>query len=342
MKKVDLVYFGTTSGMVGMVFSYAKELNDAGMLRKIIISKNNELKEYFSNEFQEKVIYLDTPSTIFKAINIVGFFRLFILLMSLTQKSDTVFIPSMHPWLVAMLPVISLFRKLVVIIHDARPHDGDNVFLVNAVHSVVMKFSFQVLFCSEYQEKIAKTTFATKVKTGVVRHPVFYHYRNKFTFSSDRKDILFLGRLEDYKGLDLLEAALFYLPADILSRIKVVGKGNSPLLPSLSKLICVDNRYVPDAEIPEILNCASTILLPYKSATQSGLLTLAGQARCLAVITPIPELLYQAEYACEYITADSFDPKDFANAILEAVSLAKDQPIDTSKQYASGIVEALT
>lgn len=98
--------------------------------------------------------------------------------------------------------------------------------------------------------------------------------------------VLFFGRLEAYKGIDILVKAILALEGR--RRALIAGPGQVPRIlrramrehPSWFE---VHNRYVPDEEAALFFQRASVLVLPYRQATQSSL-PLIGAAFGLAVV----------------------------------------------------------
>ena len=98
--------------------------------------------------------------------------------------------------------------------------------------------------------------------------------------------VLFFGRLEAYKGIDILVKAILALEGR--RRALIAGPGQVPRIlrramrehPSWFE---VHNRYVPDEEAALFFQRASVLVLPYLQATQSSL-PLIGAAFGLAVV----------------------------------------------------------
>jgi glycosyltransferase involved in cell wall biosynthesis len=92
--------------------------------------------------------------------------------------------------------------------------------------------------------------------------------------------VVFFGRLEAYKGLDVLAAAardVEVVAPDI--QFRVLGKGgeleNFLALTRSLKNIHVVGRYISPAEAIHELRAAAVVVAPYKDATQSGVLAAA-------------------------------------------------------------------
>ncbi|GIK34465.1 MAG: glycosyl transferase family 1 [Gammaproteobacteria bacterium] len=92
-----------------------------------------------------------------------------------------------------------------------------------------------------------------------------------------RPTLLFFGRIEPYKGLDVLLRALDLLVArGVAVNLVIAGSGTSigHRLPAGAEVILIQ-RFIKDAEIRSLFEAASLVVLPYLSATQSGVIPMA-------------------------------------------------------------------
>jgi glycosyltransferase involved in cell wall biosynthesis len=107
--------------------------------------------------------------------------------------------------------------------------------------------------------------------------------------------LLSFGRLLPYKGLDLLQEALTLLdPASF--EVRVVGQGpDSPVLDSLRRMpgVSVENRWVPEAELGDLLGWADAVVLSHREASQSGVAAAAIAAGRWIVATQVGGLAEQ-------------------------------------------------
>jgi glycosyltransferase involved in cell wall biosynthesis len=121
-------------------------------------------------------------------------------------------------------------------------------------------------------------------------HPLYNHFgakieqktaREKLGISADKKIILFFGFIRGYKGLDLLIEAMQNTPDDYLLLIAGEVYGDfKPYQEQIDKLnlnhkIKTEVRYINDSEVPTLFSAANVCVLPYKSATQSGITSIA-------------------------------------------------------------------
>ncbi len=123
-------------------------------------------------------------------------------------------------------------------------------------------------------------------KSILLPHPLYDHFGakidkieacKKLNIPTDKKTLLFFGFIRDYKGLDLLIDAMSKLGDDYHLVIAGEVYGDySKYEKQIDKLDIrskVSNfvRYISDEEVPLFFSSADVCVLPYKSATQSGI-----------------------------------------------------------------------
>jgi glycosyltransferase involved in cell wall biosynthesis len=85
-------------------------------------------------------------------------------------------------------------------------------------------------------------------------------------------DLIFYGRIEEYKGIDLLVNSLLYLNSlgkNLRLLIAGTGKAEKKILEKVKdiKNIVFINRYVPDRELAELIAASKIVVMPYRDAT---------------------------------------------------------------------------
>ena len=131
-------------------------------------------------------------------------------------------------------------------------------------------------------------SLAPKVSHILKVHPLYDHFGEKLpkaeaqerlALDPSLKTLLFFGLIRDYKGLDLLIDAFSHLDSSFQLVIAGESYGSfdkySAQIASLGEdcasRIHVFNRYIGDEEVPLFFSAADVCVLPYKSATQSGI-----------------------------------------------------------------------
>jgi glycosyltransferase involved in cell wall biosynthesis len=121
--------------------------------------------------------------------------------------------------------------------------------------------------------------------------------------------LLFFGRIEPYKGLQILLSAT----AQLLKRcpklkLVIAGAGAAPLLPrSLETHVILINRFIADQEVRVLVSGATAVVLPYLEATQTGVVPLAAAWAVPAIVTRVGAL---PELVIDEVTGLIVDPGD--------------------------------
>jgi glycosyltransferase involved in cell wall biosynthesis len=151
-------------------------------------------------------------------------------------------------------------------------------------------------------------------------HPLYHQFPEPARQLPHRApiELLFFGFVRPYKGLDLLIDALHLarLPADFF--LTIAGEfwqGKEELLyrikeKSLHSRVEVLDRYLPDQEAADLFRRADLVVLPYRSATGSGVIPLAYHYNKPVLVTPVgglPESVLAGEsgFIAERPTAES-------------------------------------
>jgi glycosyltransferase involved in cell wall biosynthesis len=125
--------------------------------------------------------------------------------------------------------------------------------------------------------------------------------------------------MRPYKGLDLLRDAFRLLRTRHSdARLRVVGEGRVEVLaPGLAGLpgARVEARWVAEAEIPNLIRSADALVLPYREASQSGVIPLGFALGVPAVVTPVGGLAEQVKDGETGAVAKAVSPEALAGAM---------------------------
>jgi len=151
----------------------------------------------------------------------------------------------------------------------------ENVVLKQATRCVVLSQRF----ISELERRGVSSDRIDVIPLGPLQCNEKFSLLPGVIVSQANPVLLFFGRITQYKGLGvLLEAYKRVSERWPNTELRIVGSGDlgpyQPLLRQLSN-VEIENRWVNDAEIPGILRRATVLVLPYTSATQSGVVAVA-------------------------------------------------------------------
>lgn len=164
-------------------------------------------------------------------------------------------------------------------------------------------------------------------------HPITDHFappvdqtfaREKLGLPKDKKILLFFGFIRQYKGLDIALEALQYLHDKDYALI-IAGEIYGDFS-SYQKIIDIHGlegkiykfiRYISDTETPLFFSAADLVVLPYKSATQSAVLSVAYHYEKPVVVTDVGELRRSVEPYQTGLVCPTPTPELFAMSIEE-------------------------
>ena len=136
----------------------------------------------------------------------------------------------------------------------------------------------------------------------VIQHPLYSHFgeripreeaSRKLGLDPKRKAILFFGLIRLYKGLDILLEAFEKLPEDYQLIIAGEPYGSfdryQKILDRITKpeRIHMSLKYIKDSEVSVFFSAADIAVLPYRSATQSGISSVAYHFEVPMIVTDV-------------------------------------------------------
>lgn len=189
--------------------------------------------------------------------------------------------------------------QVITLIHNAIPHEPR--FFDKPLTALLFKQSHRFIVMSQ------------TVKDDLLRlrpdaqyiynpHPLYDHFGEKIAkeeacrklaLQTDKRTLFFFGLIRDYKGLDLLIEAMDLL--DEQYQLVIAGESYGSFEKYQAQIdrstarrrIYLHNRYVSDEEIPVFFSAADALILPYRSATQSGVVSVAYHYDLPMVATPV-------------------------------------------------------
>lgn len=239
-------------------------------------------------------------------------------------RADAVVSVMTHLWTPLAAPALRRVGiPFVPMVHDALPHPGDRLDLfwdwrldreLDAAHCAIA-----------LSGAVEAALRARRPALPVLRLPLGAHLPAGFLRPAPARGVgwgpefLLFGRLRAYKGLDLLRDAFRLLrQTHPEARLRVVGEGDAEgLAPGLSALpgVRVEPRWVAEAEIPELIAGADVLVLPYREASQSGVVSLSHAMGVPVVVTPVGGLAEQVTDGVNGALAAAPTPEALAAAM---------------------------
>jgi glycosyltransferase involved in cell wall biosynthesis len=159
--------------------------------------------------------------------------------------------------------------------------------------------------------------------------PLYDHYgklieqktaKEALGIPGDKKVLLFFGFIRDYKGLDLLidavskldDSYVLVIAGEVYGSFEKYQKQIDAL--NLNHRIIQHVRYISDDEVPLFFSAADVCVLPYRSATQSGVTSIAWHFNLPVIATDVGGLKESIQYRNTGLIAD--EPESDTIAIL--------------------------
>ena len=138
----------------------------------------------------------------------------------------------------------------------------------------------------------------------------------------DKKTLLFFGLIRHYKGLDLLIEAMSHL--DNTYQLVIAGECYGSFdkyqhqidASGVKERIRVFNRYINDNEISDYFSAADALILPYRSATQSGVVSIAYHFDTPMISTPVGDFPASIDIPKTGIVTSAITAQAIEEAIL--------------------------
>jgi starch synthase len=249
-------------------------------------------------------------------------------------KPDLVHFAAPHVW---NLPLILTLKAkhvpIVYTLHDLDPHYGTRFSAMMRLfnHIIVRLADRLFVYGKVYKRRlVAAGLDETKITVIPLLH-LFLNYERESALLSELPSIgyepfaLFFGRLEPYKGIDVLLEAFQSLSETSL-RLVISGQGDvDRFLPSngLPRNVEIRNRHISDEEAIELFCKCGLLVLPYVDATQSALVPAAyffHKPVIVARTGALPEYVEQGQTG---FIVEPGNAKHLADSILEAFSDAE-------------------
>lgn len=219
--------------------------------------------------------------------------------------------------------------KTFLTVHDTSAHDAQKSWhkmlrmkiiydkYFKAIHTVphlITNSHSQANYLkAQYPHKsIYYVPFPTLVTSGISEGKLFPK-----ELLGEHQYILFFGRIEKYKGVDLLYEA-FSTCASLYQNyhLAIAGAGSLSFKTNPRHTILI-NRYIADEEVAEMFRHAACVVFPYISATQSGVLSLACYFRKPTLVSDVPFFMEHVSRSPIAQTFKSGSVPDLQQALIQ-------------------------
>ena len=338
LKKIVMIgpvypYKGGISHYTGLMYRALEKKFQVKMITykmqypKFLFKK--EQKDYSNKSFQiEKAGYLINTADPFNCVSVASRIR--------KMKPDLVIFQWWHPYFAPCYWLMEKFMgkniKKMFLCHNVFPHERFPMdrFLTKLV---LKEGDYFITQSSMDAQDLLSVKADAKYKQTV--HPTYNAFKMKdmskdeareiLDMSKDEKALLFFGFVREYKGLKHMINALPKV-VDQVENVKlyIVGDfdGDKDTYLQLIKEKQVEDHirifdgYIPDDEVEKFFAASDLVVLPYESATQSGIVQIAYGFQKPVVVTNVGGLPEVVEHEKTGYVVEAFDDEQLADAVI--------------------------
>ena len=240
------------------------------------------------------------------------------------EKFDVLYFESLHTWNLPIL-MMSGKAKTYQVIHEVIPHEGDRqVKQVDIMNKAVVRFADVIVLRNRtyIQEMIKRYD----VGSERVKYLELWRRYPGYTEPVHSGRALFFGRINPYKGADnLLEIVrdCSGIQFDVIGRVDPQMQNTVEQLKN-EKNVRLNNSYVTDAEMSAaFINC-DWVIVPYNSASQSGVIIDAYKYSRPVIAFAVGAIPEQVEEDKSGFLVEAGANRAFADKLKQAVKMSVD------------------
>ena len=240
-------------------------------------------------------------------------------------------------WMSFLAPILTRIvkrveAKKIALVHNYISHEA------RFYDALLAKRLFQhmegALCLSEAVKKqLQSHDFKGQVK--VLPHPQYSHYGEKINaasakeqlgFDSRTPTILFFGLIRKYKGLDVLLESLLTFSSNL--QVIIAGECYGDFAPYQELIntlpgnikVHLAQKFISDEDVPLYFSAADLCVLPYRSATQSGVTAVAHHFHVPVLATRVGGISEVVNDGVDGRLVDPENPEALRDAITEIFS----------------------
>lgn len=189
--------------------------------------------------------------------------------------------------------------KVISVLHNVVPHEP-RFFDAPLTKYFLSGCTGNVTLCDEVSEDLHR--LSPKAVNTTLFHPIYAHFGEKLQraeaerllgIEPGKRNLLFFGLIREYKGLDILLEAFGRLDENYQLIVAGEPYGSFDRYQAIIDASPAKDRiklfthYIKDSEVKDYFSAADLAVLPYRSATQSGISAIAYHFEIPMVVTDV-------------------------------------------------------
>ncbi len=314
---VTVIYNMTPYSLRTTIFDISKQIPKAGIFKA---TDYPELKAFEDYMPMDNVYISNDPTGRFCLKSLWQEFKTFLFIRK--QKFDIIhYVEDPSPLFSFLLWFFR--KKLVVTIHDGRPHTGDDSKKSQFVRRRLKSYVKRFLLLNKKENKLFEEGYGVNPSYIYNSHLGYYEMLHMFGNKDVKKQayILFFGRISPYKGIEyLLKAMRRVHEVHPETRVIIAGKGeyNFDIEPYINLgYVEFRNKFIELDELADLIRGAQFTVCPYTEATQSGVVYSSFALNTPVIATRVgglPEMINDGKTG---VIVPPCDEQSLAKAIID-------------------------
>jgi glycosyltransferase involved in cell wall biosynthesis len=223
-----------------------------------------------------------------------------VLSLKFSWRFTTVYFPVFHHWNPTLIFLCKILGSEVIFtVHDGLLHAGEQKNWEQKMLNYCIRKADKLVFLSEYVKSLTQKEIGFIGKSCIIPHPLLKSENTpvKTRQLPAKPSLLFLGRVVEYKGIDLLLEAVQNIPDSTLGKMTIAGHDYSGYHAKYKDSHAVNwiNRWLEESEMKALLDSHDILILPYIEASQSGIITLGIVSGIPMICTNVGGLMEQLD-----------------------------------------------
>lgn len=338
-----ITFLSVFSPYRGGIATFSDHLLDALQNSGEQITPVNFRKQYPNLLFPGKNQLLDNPSSVidprlyhsYQPLNWISTARHIAL-----QQPDWLLLSQWHPFFIPGYRILmsqvkrhSPEIRFAAVVHNVIPHEAFP-FQKPLLRSLFGSLDLSVVLSDQTEQEIHEVDSNTNVQR--LYHPIYERelssdskdvLRKRWSVQKDSIVLLFFGLIRDYKGIDVLFEALNQIVSEKDSEpvsLEIIVAGEfytdraeleNVLTPKAKQHVHIFDKFMNDEELGELFVLSDAMILPYKTASQSGVVAEAMAAGLPVITTNHPGLTNYVMDGENGLIAEPDDADDLARVL---------------------------
>lgn len=323
MKKVLLVTFSDNADHQDTLFGMYEKMRNRSDWEAYLLCIKTPRVELQKSDHTWLVDCPERPGVTKKTFNL----PLLVSIIHRIRKEhfDAIYFESLHTWNLPIM-LMSGKAKTYQVIHEVIPHEGDSqVKMVDLMNKAVVKFADTIVLRNKtyIQDMIDRYG----ISADRVKYLELWRRYPAYTTPVHNGRALFFGRINPYKGADNLLEIVRLCP-DI--KFDVIGRVDPQMQDFVDQLakeknVKLNNDYVTDTEMREAFVNCDWVIVPYNSASQSGIIIDAYKYSRPVIAFAVGAIPEQVDDEKSGYLVEAGDNQKFADKLKEAIRLSAEQ-----------------